>query len=61
MKYYKKIIKEDKKLFKNVNVKKLADLLGISHSYLYRVKSGKYIVSNKQYKRIRTVRKTLDK
>ena len=53
MRYYTKVVKEDEALFNKIRISQLAKMLGLNETYLYRVRQGKIIVSEKQYFRLK--------
>lgn len=50
MLYYKKI--EDKHLFDGITSYRLAKILGVSQSYISRIKNNKVVVSEDQYNKL---------
>lgn len=55
MKYYKKVIIEDKDLFKGITSYALSKHTKINQAYLSRVNSGHIIVSEKQYNKLKKI------
>lgn len=53
MKFSKRIIHEDKELLKGFSLTQLMKLTGWDKAYLSRIRSGKLIVTEKQYQELK--------